>query len=51
MSAPLRVAVIEDDADIAFTIRVNLEREKYAVTVYANGHEGLLPCSRAVSIS
>jgi len=42
MSAPLRVAVIEDDADIAFTIRVNLEREKYAVTVYGNGHEGLL---------
>ena len=38
----LRVAVIEDDADIAFTIRVNLEREGYAVTTYANGHEGLL---------
>jgi two-component system, OmpR family, alkaline phosphatase synthesis response regulator PhoP len=38
----LRVAVIEDDADIAFTIRVNLEREGYAVSTYANGHEGLL---------
>ena len=38
----LRVAVIEDDADIAFTIRVNLEREGYAVTTYANGHEGLM---------
>ncbi|MFL6246852.1 MAG: response regulator transcription factor [Thermoanaerobaculia bacterium] len=37
-----RVAVIEDDADIAFTIRVNLEREGYAVTTYGNGHEGLL---------
>ena len=37
-----RVAVIEDDADIAFTIRVNLEREGYAVTLYQNGHEGLL---------
>ena len=37
-----RVAVIEDDADIAFTIRVNLEREGYAVTAFANGHEGLL---------
>jgi DNA-binding response OmpR family regulator len=43
MSRPeLRVAVIEDDADIAFTIRVNLEREGYVVTTYANGHEGLL---------
>jgi DNA-binding response OmpR family regulator len=38
----LRVAVIEDDADIAFTIRVNLEREGYIVTAYQNGHEGLL---------
>jgi two-component system alkaline phosphatase synthesis response regulator PhoP len=38
----LRVAVIEDDADIAFTIRVNLEREGYAVSTYQNGHEGLL---------
>jgi two-component system, OmpR family, alkaline phosphatase synthesis response regulator PhoP len=38
----LRVAVIEDDADIAFTIRVNLEREGYVVSTYANGHEGLL---------
>jgi two-component system, OmpR family, alkaline phosphatase synthesis response regulator PhoP len=38
----LRVAVIEDDADIAFTIRVNLEREGYSASLYRNGHEGLL---------
>ena len=38
----LRVAVIEDDADIAFTTRLNLEREGYAVTTFNNGHEGLL---------
>lgn len=38
----LRVAVIEDDADIAFTTRVNLEREGYAVTTFDNGHEGLI---------
>jgi DNA-binding response OmpR family regulator len=38
----LRVALIEDDADIAFTIRVNLEREGYATSTYHNGHEGLL---------
>lgn len=37
-----RVAVIEDDQDIAFTIRVNLEREGYAVSSYTNGHEGLV---------
>jgi DNA-binding response OmpR family regulator len=37
-----RVAVIEDDADLRFTIRVNLEREGYAVADFGNGHEGLL---------
>ncbi|HEX8252970.1 MAG TPA: response regulator transcription factor [Thermoanaerobaculia bacterium] len=43
MSRPdLRVAVIEDDADIAFTTRVNLEREGYVVSTFGNGHEGLL---------
>ncbi len=38
----VRVAVIEDDADLAFTIRLNLEREGYSVTHFDNGHEGLL---------
>ena len=37
-----RVALIEDDADLAFTIRLNLEREGYAVSSFANGHEGLV---------
>jgi two-component system alkaline phosphatase synthesis response regulator PhoP len=37
-----RIAIIEDDADIAFTLRVNLEREGYAVSTFANGHEGLV---------
>ncbi|HEX9984030.1 MAG TPA: response regulator transcription factor [Thermoanaerobaculia bacterium] len=37
-----RIAVIEDDADLSFTIRLNLEREGYAVTTFANGHEGLV---------
>jgi len=37
-----RVAIIEDDEDIAFTMRVNLEREGYAVATYTNGHEGLV---------
>jgi DNA-binding response OmpR family regulator len=38
----LKVALIEDDADIAFTTRLNLEREGYRVTLFDNGHEGLL---------
>ena len=38
----VRVALIEDDADLAFTIRLNLEREGYSVTGFTNGHEGLL---------
>lgn len=37
-----RIAVIEDDADLSFTIRLNLEREGYAVSTWGNGHEGLL---------
>jgi len=37
-----RVAVIEDDPDLTFTVRLNLEREGYAVSTFANGHEGLL---------
>jgi len=37
-----RITVIEDDADIAFTIRLNLEREGYKVAHFANGQEGLL---------
>jgi two-component system, OmpR family, alkaline phosphatase synthesis response regulator PhoP len=37
-----RIALIEDDADLAFTIRLNLEREGYRVEHYGNGQEGLL---------
>ena len=37
-----RVAVIEDDPDLTFTVRLNLEREGYTVSTFANGHEGLL---------
>ncbi len=40
--SPAYVALIEDDADLAFTIRLNLEREGYAVTSFDNGQEGLL---------
>ena len=41
-SSAARVALIEDDADLSFTIGVNLEREGYVVTRFQNGHEGLL---------
>jgi two-component system, OmpR family, alkaline phosphatase synthesis response regulator PhoP len=41
-----RVALIEDDADIAFTVRLNLEREGYVVSSFNNGHEGLLGVQR-----
>lgn len=42
-SRPLaRIAVIEDDADLSFTTRLNLEREGYVVSTFTNGHEGLI---------
>jgi DNA-binding response OmpR family regulator len=37
-----RVAVIEDDADLLFTTRLNFEREGYTVSTFDNGQEGLL---------
>jgi DNA-binding response OmpR family regulator len=41
-TTPPRIALIEDDADLTYTIRLNLEREGYDVTSFANGHEGLV---------
>jgi DNA-binding response OmpR family regulator len=41
-----RIVLIEDDADIAFTVRLNLEREGYKVTHYARGQEGLSAVQR-----
>jgi len=37
-----KIALIEDDADIAFTVRLNLEREGYQLFLYGDGHEGLV---------
>lgn len=37
-----RIAIIEDDGDIAFTIRLNLEKGGAKVEQYASGQEGLL---------
>jgi DNA-binding response OmpR family regulator len=36
-----RIALIEDDADIAFTIRLNLEREGYTVSHFTRGQDGI----------
>lgn len=36
------VAVVEDDDDLAFTIRLNLEREGYSVSTFRNGNEALV---------
>ncbi|MEO8036495.1 MAG: response regulator transcription factor [Acidobacteriota bacterium] len=37
----MKIALIEDDRDIAFTIRLNLEREGYQVVHFVSGQEGL----------
>lgn len=37
-----RVALIEDDTDIAFTMRLNLEREGHSVAIFERGQDGLL---------
>jgi DNA-binding response OmpR family regulator len=37
-----RIALIEDDADLAYTMRLNLERQGYTVTHFDNGHAGLV---------
>lgn len=44
-----RIALIEDDNDIAFTIRLNLEREGYRVTHHARGQEGLTAVQRGTA--
>jgi len=41
-----KIALIEDDNDIAFTIRLNLEREGYTVSHFSRGQDGLLAVQR-----
>ena len=41
-----RIAVIEDDSDIGFILRLNLEREGYGVTTFEHGQEGLTAVQR-----
>ena len=42
-----RVLVVEDDADIALSLRYNLEREGYAVTVVGDGERALKDAEKA----
>lgn len=44
-----KIALIEDDNDIAFTIRLNLEREGYAVSHFSRGQDGLLAVQRGAA--
>jgi two-component system, OmpR family, phosphate regulon response regulator PhoB len=44
-----RIALIEDDNDIAFSIRLNMEREGYKVAHYVSGQEGLLAVQRGTA--
>ena len=44
-----KIALIEDDNDIAFTVRLNLEREGYTVSHFGRGQEGLLAVQRGVA--
>src|SRR5260370_37416443 len=41
-----RIALVEDDSDIAFTIRLNLEREGYTVTHFSSGNEATAAVQR-----
>jgi len=41
-----RIALIEDDNDIAFTVRLNLQREGYDVTTFHRGQDGLYAVQR-----
>ena len=42
----MRVALIEDDKDLAYTIQLNLEREDWKLDHFLNGQEGLLAVQR-----
>ena len=41
-----RIALVEDDSDLAFTISLNLQREGYTVTHFGRGHEALVELQR-----
>jgi DNA-binding response OmpR family regulator len=42
----MNIALIEDDRDIAYTVKLNLEQEGWRVEWFSNGQEGLLSVQR-----
>src|SRR5438067_11085925 len=41
-----RIALVEDDSDIAYTIRLNLEREGYTLDHFNNGNDAMAALQR-----
>ncbi len=41
-----RIALVEDDSDLAFSIRLNLEREGHTLTHFTGGHDALVAIQR-----
>ena len=41
-----RIALVEDDSDLAFTISLNLQREGYSITHFGRGHDALVELQR-----
>jgi DNA-binding response OmpR family regulator len=41
-----RIALVEDDADLAYTISLNLQREGYSITHFGRGHDALVELQR-----
>ncbi|HLJ75030.1 MAG TPA: response regulator transcription factor [Thermoanaerobaculia bacterium] len=41
-----RIALVEDDSDLAFTISLNLQREGYSITHFGRGHDALVEIQR-----
>jgi two-component system, OmpR family, phosphate regulon response regulator PhoB len=41
-----RIALVEDDSDLAFTISLNLQREGYSITHFSRGHDALVELQR-----
>ena len=37
-----RIALVEDDSDLAFTVSLNLQREGYSITHFGRGHDAMV---------
>ena len=41
-----RIALVEDDSDLAFTVSLNLQREGYSITHFGRGHDAMVELQR-----